>query len=101
MPVQKKTKIVATLGPATSKKNVLRDMIEAGVDVFRISFSHADYNDVAERIQMIRQLDDELGTNTSILAELHGPEVRVGVMAEEVVVAGGDEMTVDTGLPLE
>jgi len=101
MPVQKKTKIVATLGPATSKKNVLRDMIEAGVDVFRINFSHADYNDVAERIQMIRELNDELGTNTSILADLQGPKLRVGVMAEEVVVAPGDEITFVTGLPFE
>ena len=50
MPDRKKTKIVATLGPATSKKEVIREMIEAGVDVFRINFSHADYDDVKERI---------------------------------------------------
>ena len=101
MPIQKKTKIVATLGPATSKKDVLRDMIGAGVDVFRINFSHADYNDVAERIRMIRELNDELGTNTSILADLQGPKLRVGVMAEEVVVAPGDEITFVTGKPFE
>src|SRR5690554_3694536 len=101
MPIQKKTKIVATLGPATSKKSVLRDMIGAGVDVFRINFSHADYNDVTERIQMIRELNDELGTNTSILADLQGPKLRVGIMAEEVVVAPGDEITFVTGVPFE
>lgn len=101
MPIQKKTKIVATLGPATSKKSVLRDMIGAGVDVFRINFSHADYNDVSERITMIRELNDELGTNTSILADLQGPKLRVGVMAEEVVVAPGDEITFVTGTPFE
>ena len=101
MPIQKKTKIVATLGPATSKKSVLRDMIGAGVDVFRINFSHADYNDVTERIQMIRELNDELGTNTSILADLQGPKLRVGIMAEEVVVAAGDEITFVTGVPFE
>ena len=78
MPTNKKTKIVATLGPATSTKSVLKDMIEAGVDVFRINFSHADYKDVAERIQMIRDLNDELGTYTSILADLQGPKIRVG-----------------------
>ena len=87
MPINKKTKIVATLGPATSTKSVLKDMIEAGVDVFRINFSHADYKDVAERIQMIRDLNEELGTYTSILADLQGPKLRVGVMAGEVVVA--------------
>lgn len=101
MPTKKKTKIVATLGPATSKKAVLRDMMEAGVDVFRINFSHADYEDVTERIKMIRELNEELGTYTSILADLQGPKLRVGVMAGEVVVAPGDEITFVTGKPFE
>src|SRR5690606_23533903 len=101
MSILKKTKIVATLGPATSTKSVLKDMIVAGVDVFRINFSHADYNDVAERIQMIRELNEELGTYTSILADLQGPKLRVGVMAGEVVVAPGDEITFVTGKPFE
>ena len=78
MPSAKKTKIVATLGPATSTKSVLRDMILAGVNVFRINFSHADYSDVSARIKMIRELNDELGVYTSILADLQGPKLRVG-----------------------
>jgi pyruvate kinase len=101
MPSNKKTKIVATLGPATSKKEVLRDMIEAGVDVFRINFSHADYEDVSERIKMIRELNDEMGTNITILGDLQGPKLRVGVMAGEVVVSPGDEITFVTGKPFE
>ncbi len=101
MPAKKKTKIVATLGPATSKRDVLRSMILAGVDVFRINFSHADYKDVSERVKMIRELNDELQTNTSILADLQGPKLRVGVMAGEVVVSPGDEITFVTGKPFE
>ncbi|MEH6745681.1 MAG: pyruvate kinase [Maribacter arcticus] len=101
MPTVKKTKIVATLGPATSKKEVLRSMINAGVDVFRINFSHADYDDVAERVKMIRELNEELDTNTSILADLQGPKLRVGVMAGDVVVSPGDEITFVTGKPFE
>ncbi|SDL63735.1 pyruvate kinase [Kriegella aquimaris] len=101
MPSIKKTKIVATLGPATSKKEVLKKMVEAGVDVFRINFSHADYDDVAERIKMIRELNEEMETNTSILADLQGPKLRVGVMAGEVVVSPGDEITFVTGEPFE
>ena len=89
MPTVKKTKIVATLGPATSKKEVLRSMIDAGVDVFRINFSHADYEDVKERVNMIRELNAEMETNTSILADLQGPKLRVGVMAGDVVVCPG------------
>jgi pyruvate kinase len=101
MPTKKKTKIVATLGPATSKKEVLKEMILAGVDVFRINFSHADYKDVTRRIEMIRELNDELGTYVSILADLQGPKLRVGVMAGEVVVSPGDEITFVTGKPFE
>ena len=96
MPTTKKTKIVATLGPATSTKEVLKDMIEAGVNVFRINFSHADYTDVSERIAMIRELNKENGYTTSILADLQGPKLRVGVMKEDVVVAKGDKITFTT-----
>lgn len=101
MPYNKKTKIVATLGPATSTKEVLRKMIEAGVDVFRINFSHADYGDVAERIKIIRELNEEMDTNISILADLQGPKLRVGVMAGEIVVSPGDEITFVTGKSFE
>ena len=96
MSTNKKTKIVATLGPATSTKEVLKDMIEAGVNVFRINFSHADYTDVAERIVMIRELNKEFGYTTSILADLQGPKLRVGVMKEDVVVSKGDKITFTT-----
>ncbi|MCL6267354.1 pyruvate kinase [Flagellimonas myxillae] len=101
MPTVKKTKIVATLGPATSKKEVLKEMMQAGVDVFRINFSHASHDDVAERIRLIRELNDELETNTAILADLQGPKLRVGVMGGEAVVAPGDEITFATGEPFE
>lgn len=101
MPDKKKTKIVATLGPATSKKEVLREMIGAGVDVFRINFSHADYKDVEERVKMIRDLREELGVYTAILADLQGPKLRVGVMSGEVIVSPGDELDFKTGKPFE
>jgi len=93
----KKTKIVATLGPATSTKKVLKAMLEAGVNVFRINFSHADYTDVSERITMIRELNDEFGYNAAILADLQGPKLRVGTMKEEVVVSEGDTILFVTG----
>ncbi|MCR9263719.1 MAG: pyruvate kinase [Flavobacteriaceae bacterium] len=101
MPTRKKTKIVATLGPATSTKETLKAMIEAGVDVFRINFSHASYDDVTERINMIRELNEELEVHTSILADLQGPKLRVGVMGGEAVVVPGDEVTFATGEPFE
>jgi pyruvate kinase len=96
MLTKKKTKIVATLGPACSSKEVIKDMIEAGVNVFRINFSHADYEDVSERIRIIRELNDENGYTTAILADLQGPKLRVGVMKEDVVVNPGDIITFQT-----
>ncbi|WP_333694043.1 pyruvate kinase [Flavobacterium sp.] len=96
MPTNKKTKIVATLGPACSTKEVIKDMIDAGVNVFRINFSHADYADVSERIEIIRGLNDEFGYTTAILADLQGPKLRVGVMKEDVVVNKGDIITFQT-----
>ncbi|MDQ7960811.1 pyruvate kinase [Flavobacterium lindanitolerans] len=96
MSTRKKTKIVATLGPACSTKDVLKDMIDAGVNVFRINFSHADYTDVKARIDMIRELNEEFGYNTAILADLQGPKLRVGVMKEDVIVSKGDIITFQT-----
>lgn len=97
MPTNKRTKIVATLGPATSKKSVLKDMLEAGVNVFRINFSHANYDDVKERIKMIRELNEEFGYTAAILADLQGPKLRVGKMKEEVIVNPGDQIIFATG----
>ena len=96
MSTRKKTKIVATLGPACSSREVIKDMIDAGVNVFRINFSHADYEDVKERIDIIRSLNDEFGYTTAILADLQGPKLRVGVMKEDIVVNPGDIITFQT-----
>ena len=97
MQERKKTKIVATLGPATASKEVLRKMMLAGADVFRINFSHADYDAVRERVEMIRELNEELGRNTGILADLQGPKLRVGVMEDGIEVAPGDRIAFKTG----
>ncbi|WP_412559501.1 MULTISPECIES: pyruvate kinase [Winogradskyella] len=99
--LNKKTKIVATLGPATSSKDVLKAMLDEGANVFRINFSHANYKDVEERIKMIRELNDEFGYNASILADLQGPKLRVGTMKGEVVVNEGDEIIFATGKRFE
>lgn len=96
MPNRKKTKIVATLGPSTSEKSVLHDMIKAGVDVFRINFSHADYDVVRERVKTIRALNEEFGYNAAILADLQGPKLRVGIMKDDEVVNPGDIVTFST-----
>jgi pyruvate kinase len=96
MSTNKKTKIVATLGPACSTKEIIKDMIDAGVNVFRINFSHADYEGVKEKINIIRSLNEEFGYSTAILGDLQGPKLRVGIMEEDVVVNDGDLITFTT-----
>ena len=92
----KKTKIVATLGPASSDRDTIKQMMVAGVNVFRINFSHADFDAAKERIQLIRDLNKELGYNVGILADLQGPKLRVGKMKDGVVVETGDRVVFTT-----
>lgn len=101
MKTSKKTKIVSTLGPSTSSRETLKAMMEKGVDMFRINFSHADYEDVKERVKLIRELNKEFGFNVAILGDLQGPKLRVGKMMDEVVVEEGDEICFATGKEFE
>lgn len=94
---QKRTKIVATMGPATKSRKVLKNMILEGVNVFRINFSHADYNVVKENISLVRELSEELQTNIAILADLQGPKLRVGLMEDNVKINPGDTISFLTG----
>ncbi len=85
----KKTKIVATMGPATADKEVLKQMILDGLNVCRLNCSHGSHEDHKKSIDMIREINDETGLNVSILADLQGPKIRTyemennGVMMEE------------------
>ena len=89
----KKTKIIATLGPATSSKETMLELVKAGADVFRINFSHADYELVKRNINIIREINEEYGYNTSILGDLQGPKLRVGVVKDGSYLNPGDILT--------
>ena len=86
----KKTKIVATLGPATDSKDILLSLAKEGVNIFRINFSHADYDVVRTQVERIRAINQEHDFNVAILADLQGPKLRVGVMEENVELVEGD-----------
>ena len=74
----RRTKIVATIGPASSSADMIRKLIEAGMDVARLNFSHGKYEDHALVIQHLREISDELGKPITILQDLQGPKIRVG-----------------------
>jgi len=77
-PPLSKTKIVATIGPASSSKDILKRMIDEGVDVFRINFSHSPKEEFLKLSSLIKKLNIELDTHVSILADLQGPKLRIG-----------------------
>lgn len=92
-----RTKIVATIGPASSPKEVLREMILAGTDVFRINFSHGSHEQHGQVIKTIRELNKELETFVPILADLQGPKLRIGEMENgSVMLETGKEIIFST-----
>ncbi len=86
----KKTKIVATLGPSVESYDIKRRMVEAGVNVFRINFSHARYEIVREQIEHIEKIRKETGKHVAVLADLQGPKLRIGNMPAGVELKTGD-----------
>jgi pyruvate kinase len=93
----KRTKIVATLGPASSSAEVIEAMIKAGADVCRINFSHGSYDAVVDQINNIRAINKKLGTHTAILADLQGPKLRIGVVENNgVELVAGKEVIITT-----
>ena len=76
------TKIVATIGPASRSPEVFRKMVEAGITVARLNFSHGSYADHAKTIAMIREVSEELDVPITILQDLQGPKIRVGELSE-------------------
>src|SRR5690606_39487740 len=91
------TSIVATLGPASSSREVPREMLIHGLDVCRLNFSHGSYEFYAEVIATIRSLNEELGLTTAILADLQGPKLRVGEMADgPIELREGEELVITT-----
>ena len=91
----KRTKIVATLGPACNSKTKLKNLIRAGVNVFRINFSHASYDEVDHYIQIIKELNKELDSNVAVLADLQGPKIRLGNMHDNVSIKKGETISFD------
>jgi pyruvate kinase len=90
----KRTKIVATVGPASAQRSVLERMVKAGVDVFRINFSHGRAEDHAEAARLVREIAAESGHNLALLQDLQGPKIRVGLLKGGAVeIVAGEALT--------
>ena len=94
---QKFTKIVATVGPASTSSDVLEGMIREGVNVIRLNFSHGDYETHATTVQRVKDIDKKLGTHTALLADMQGPKLRVGMMEDGAELVAGSKLTIKVG----
>lgn len=93
----RKTKIVATLGPVSSSPKMVQKLIKAGVDIFRLNFSHGENSQKMELIQTIRQVSAKLGRQVGILGDLQGPKIRTGKMAgNSMKLVKGQEVLITT-----
>jgi len=91
-----KTKIIATLGPASSSKTMLSKLIVSGVDVFRVNFSHADHKDVERIVSDIKALRIKHNKHVSVLGDLQGPKIRLGNVVPETFLKKGDSILFST-----
>ncbi len=97
-----RTKIVATVGPASSSQTVLEDMISNGCSVFRINFSHGSHESHGESIANIRQAAERLNQNVAILGDLQGPKIRIGaIKGNSFPLEVGQELLLDSTIPDE
>jgi pyruvate kinase len=92
----RKTKIIATIGPTTSSKEMLKKIISKGVNVCRLNFSHLTHDDAKEIISNIKEINQELHVHTAILADLQGPKIRVGEFKNPLNLVKGNEVIFST-----
>src|SRR5690554_1197715 len=91
------TKIVATLGPASNNRRIIRELFEAGVDVVRLNFSHGNREEHGKIIELVREVEKESGKTVGIMMDTRGPEIRTGRIKEESVeLQAGDSFTLTT-----
>ena len=94
----KKTKVVCTMGPNTNDRELLKKLIENGMDAVRFNFSHGDHEEQKSRMDLLKELRQELNTNTAILLDTKGPEIRTGVLkgGKRIMLKAGEQFTLTT-----
>ena len=94
----KKTKIIATLGPASSSKAMIKKLIKSGVDVLRVNFSHATHDEVERIVDDVNGLRKELGSNVTLLGDLQGPKIRVGELENDIELKKNQSLSICSNL---
>ena len=94
----KKTKIIATLGPASSSKEMIKKLIKSGVDVLRVNFSHATHDEVERIVDDVNDLRKELGSNVTLLGDLQGPKIRIGELENDIELKKNQSLSICSNL---
>lgn len=94
----KKTKIIATLGPASSSKEMIKKLIKSGVDVLRVNFSHATHDEVERIVEDVNYLRKELGSNVTLLGDLQGPKIRIGELENDIELKKNQSLSICSNL---
>ena len=94
----KKTKIIATLGPASSSKEMIKKLIKSGVDVLRVNFSHATRDEVERIVDIVNDLRNELGSNVTLLGDLQGPKIRIGELEKDIELKKNQSLSICSNL---
>jgi pyruvate kinase len=92
----RKTKIIATIGPSTSSRAILKKLIQKGVNICRLNFSHVSHAHAKELISLIKSINQELNVHTAILADLQGPKIRIGLLANPKKIRRGEDFFITT-----
>ncbi|MFA6190425.1 MAG: pyruvate kinase [Candidatus Staskawiczbacteria bacterium] len=94
----KKTKVIATIGPSSEQEKILEKLISLGIDCARLNFSHGSHQEQGNRIKLIRKLEKKFKRSVAIIADIQGPKIRIGNLPEcGIELKNGQEITIDTG----
>src|ERR671921_117766 len=95
--MERRSKIVATLGPGTSKEETIRDLVRFGVDVTRLNFSHGEHETHLKNARLVREAAKELGRNVAVMQDIQGPKIRIGEVVGETELIEGNRLAVAPG----
>ena len=96
MPQKTKTNILATIGPSSASREIIEKLIDAGADAFRFNFSHGTHEEHKERYNIVRKLSEEKGLHITLIADMQGPKLRVGIFKDgEIFLKDGQKFLLD------
>jgi len=96
--MERRTKIVATLGPATSTEEMIQELVHSGVDVARLNFSHGEHEGHLKNARFVRAAAEEVGRNVAVMQDIQGPKIRTGEVVGDTELVEGNRVVIVPGV---